>query len=59
MDMSKVMSELSKGAGVQFDSVVVEALKELLTAGELDDLYSAYWGPKFDAQQAEREERAA
>jgi len=59
MDMSNVMGELSKGAGVQFDSVVVEALKELLTAGELDDLYSAYWGPKFDAQQAEWEERAA
>ncbi len=59
MDMSHVMGELSKGAGIQFDSVVVEALKELLTAGELDDLYSAYWGPKFEALQAKLEEKAA
>ena len=59
MDMSHVMGELSKGAGIQFDSVVVEALKELLAAGELDDLYSAYWGPKYEAQQSELEKRAA
>jgi putative nucleotidyltransferase with HDIG domain len=59
MDMSHVMGELSKGAGIQFDSVVVEALKELLTAGELDDLYSAYWGPKFEALQAKLEDKAA
>lgn len=59
MDMGHVMGELSKGAGIQFDSVVVEALKELLAAGELDDLYSAYWGPKFEAQQAIEEDRAA
>ena len=59
MDMTHVMSELSKGAGIQFDSVVVESLKELLAAGELDDLYSAYWGPKFDALQAKLEEKAA
>jgi HD-GYP domain-containing protein (c-di-GMP phosphodiesterase class II) len=59
MDMGHVMGELSKGAGIQFDSVVVEALKELLAAGELDDLYSAYWGPKFEANQASLEDRAA
>ncbi len=59
MDMGHVMGELSKGAGIQFDSVVVEALKELLSAGELDDLYAAYWGPKFEAQQAEEERNAA
>ena len=43
MDMGHVMGEMSKGAGVQFDPVVVEALKELLTAGELDELYVDYW----------------
>ena len=43
MDMGHVMGELSKGAGVQFDPVVVEALKQLLTAGELDQMYAAYW----------------
>ena len=43
MDMGHVMGELSKGAGVQFDPVVVEALKELLAAGELDEMYAAYW----------------
>ena len=43
MDMGHVMGEMSKGAGVQFDPVVVEALKELLTAGELDAMYVDYW----------------
>jgi GAF domain-containing protein len=43
MDMSHVIGELSKGAGSQFDSVVVEALKSLLAAGSLDELYAAYW----------------
>ncbi len=43
MDMGHVMGELSKGAGVQFDPVVVEAIKQLLTAGELDEMYAAYW----------------
>lgn len=46
MDMRHVMGELSKGAGVQFDPVVVEALKDLLYANELDDLYAEYWEPK-------------
>lgn len=43
MDMGHVMGEMSKGAGVQFDPVVVEALKGLLTAGELDEMYADYW----------------
>lgn len=43
MDMGHVMGEMSKGAGIQFDPVVVEALKELLLAGELDALYVDYW----------------
>ncbi len=43
MDMGHVMGEMSKGAGIQFDPVVVEALKELLLAGELDELYVDYW----------------
>ncbi|MBS1726540.1 MAG: HD domain-containing protein [Armatimonadetes bacterium] len=46
MDMGHVMGEMSKGAGIQFDPVVVEALKELLTAGELDPLYVDYWTVK-------------
>ncbi|MEI8282381.1 MAG: HD domain-containing phosphohydrolase, partial [Armatimonadota bacterium] len=43
MDMGHVMGEMSKGAGVQFDPVVVEALKELLTEGQLDEMYAEYW----------------
>ncbi|MER3495951.1 MAG: hypothetical protein C4320_03570 [Armatimonadota bacterium] len=43
MDMRHVVSELSKGAGVQFDPVVVEALKELLYSGQMDSLYRAFW----------------
>jgi HD-GYP domain-containing protein (c-di-GMP phosphodiesterase class II) len=45
MDIGVVMGELSKGAGIQFDPVVVEALKQLLLNHELDDLYAAYWKP--------------
>lgn len=59
MDMGHVMGELSKGAGTQFDSVVVEALKELLAAGELDDLYAAYWGPKHTSTLEHTEDREA
>ena len=43
MDMGHVMGEMSKGAGIQFDPVVVEALKSILTAGELDEMYSDFW----------------
>lgn len=54
MDMGHVMGEMSKGAGIQFDPVVVEALKELLTAGELDDLYVDYWTkPTLETPEAE------
>jgi putative nucleotidyltransferase with HDIG domain len=54
MDMGHVMGEMSKGAGVQFDPVVVEALKGLLTAGELDEMYADYWTkPTTDLPEAE------
>jgi HD-GYP domain-containing protein (c-di-GMP phosphodiesterase class II) len=43
MDMGHVMGEMSKGAGVQFDPVVVEALKSILLAGELDQMYADFW----------------
>lgn len=43
MSMTYVMGELSKGAGVQFDSVVVEALKDLLYSHSLDELYAQHW----------------
>ncbi len=45
MDINHVLSELSKGAGVQFDPVVVETLKNLLTGGLLDEMYRAFWEP--------------
>jgi len=65
MDMAHVVGELSKGAGTQFDSVVVEALKGLLYAGSLDELYAAYWNTsahtKFireeDSGSADRQKR--
>ena len=43
MDLRRVVGELSKGAGVQFDPVVVEAIKELLYGGILDSTYAAFW----------------
>lgn len=43
MDLHKVLGELAKGAGTQFDSVVVEALKELLPTQQMADMYRDHW----------------
>lgn len=43
MDISKVISELSRGAGIQFDPVVVEMLKDLLQGGHLNEIYLSQW----------------
>ena len=51
MAIEKVVAELSKGAGVQFDPVIVEALKSLISTDRLRDLYRQYWEP--DAPRAE------
>lgn len=40
MSLSSVLSEISRGAGTQFDPVVVEALKELLTHDRMRELYA-------------------
>lgn len=45
MAISSVIEEMSKGAGIQFDPVVVETLKNLLQAGRLDEIYRSYWEP--------------
>lgn len=50
MDIKVVVSELSKGAGQQFDPVVVETLKQLLAAGRLDPIYRKFW--KEDSEAA-------
>lgn len=51
METSTVLAELSKGAGTQFDPVVVEALKELMNSDRMHDLYKQYWGGR-DQQAA-------
>jgi putative nucleotidyltransferase with HDIG domain len=43
MEHSVVLAELSRGAGTQFDPVVVENLKELMGTERLLDLYKQYW----------------
>lgn len=43
MDIDKVISELSRGAGTQFDPVVVEMLKDLLQGGHLNPVYLSQW----------------
>jgi putative nucleotidyltransferase with HDIG domain len=43
MEMGTVLAELSKGAGTQFDPVVVEVLKELLSSERVNQLYKQYW----------------
>jgi len=44
METSTVLAELSKGAGTQFDPVVVEILKDLMGTDRLQNLYRQYWG---------------
>lgn len=46
MAIERVVAELSKGAGVQFDPVIVEALKTLISTDRLRDLYRHYWEPE-------------
>jgi len=46
MDIDHVFSELSRGAGIQFDPVVVEALRELLPGERMQDCYRQYWNPE-------------
>ena len=43
MDIKMVISELSRGAGIQFDPVVVEMLKDLLQGGHLNPVYLTQW----------------
>jgi HD-GYP domain-containing protein (c-di-GMP phosphodiesterase class II) len=43
MDSRGRNEELNRFAGTQFDPVVVETLKALLNAGELDELYRDHW----------------
>ncbi len=46
MEIQAVQAELAKGAGIQFDPVVVEALKELLTTERMYELYKQYWASR-------------
>lgn len=43
MLMKRVLAELSAGAGVQFDPVVVEMLKEMLTSERMQECYREQW----------------
>jgi len=52
MDMRYVMAELSKGAGVQFDPIVVESLKELLSTPRMQECYRNQWGGSEDEEAA-------
>jgi len=52
MDAAKRNAQLNQFAGTQFDPVVIETLKSLLEAGELDELYKDHWNPQQTAQEA-------
>jgi len=51
MAMSRVLGELSAGAGVQFDPVVVETLKELLSTDRMQICYRGQWDDLPPTQQ--------
>lgn len=46
MDKNERNEQLNRFAGAQFDPIVVEALKAMLNAGELDELYREQWRPR-------------
>jgi len=58
MDPLHVQAELSKGAGTQFDPVVVECLRELLHSDRMRQMYRSFWEPS-DVDTPEGEEEAA
>ncbi len=43
MSHQAIMGELSRNAGIQFDPVIVETLKQLIAEGALEDLYQDFW----------------
>lgn len=45
MDPLHVQAELSKGAGTQFDPVIVEVLRELLPTERMQHMYRSFWEP--------------
>lgn len=53
MDPLHVQAELSKGAGTQFDPVVVEVLRELLPSERMRHMYRTFWEPAPDDEAAE------
>lgn len=52
MAMSRVLAELSAGAGVQFDPVVVEMLKEILPTERMRICYQSQWFGDDDEELA-------
>lgn len=52
MDPAHVQAELSRGAGTQFDPLVVETLRELLSSDRLQNLYRSFWEPEAESDAA-------
>ncbi len=46
MDIESVFAELSRGAGIQFDPVVIEALRDILPSSRMQECYRQYWQPE-------------
>lgn len=59
METSMVLAELSKGAGTQFDPVVVETLKELMDSPPMQELYAMYWDDRARAESRQTQEQKA
>ena len=53
LDARERNEQLNRFAGTQFDPIVVETLKSLMNAHELDDLYQDHWGAGAEANVSE------
>lgn len=49
MTTQAVLSELSRCAGTQFDPVIVETLKGIMSTDRIREIYETYWRPEAEA----------
>jgi len=46
------LEQLNRFAGTQFDPVVVETIKDLMSSGALDEIYRDHWQDELEKETA-------